>query len=72
MNQQALCDKVQALFDEQCDNADGETVARVIVRNAMSYGEPSIAHALEDLKAAGVDRVILLPLYPQIRLTFLI
>ncbi|WP_116473052.1 ferrochelatase [Zobellella maritima] len=32
---------------------------------AMSYGEPSMANAWQDLKSAGVDRVIILPLYPQ-------
>ena len=31
----------------------------------MSYGEPSIGSAWQELKAAGVDRVIILPLYPQ-------
>ncbi|WP_375054997.1 ferrochelatase [Zobellella sp. DQSA1] len=31
----------------------------------MSYGEPSMASAWQELKAAGVDRVVLLPLYPQ-------
>ena len=30
---------------------------------AMRYGEPSIEHALEELR--GVDRLIVLPLYPQ-------
>lgn len=31
----------------------------------MSYGTPSIESAWQELKAAGVDRVIILPLYPQ-------
>ncbi len=31
----------------------------------MSYGTPSIGSAWQELKAAGVDRVIILPLYPQ-------
>lgn len=31
----------------------------------MSYGEPSMASGWQQLKAAGVDRVIVLPLYPQ-------
>ena len=31
----------------------------------MRYGNPSIAAALEELRAAGVGRVIVLPLYPQ-------
>lgn len=31
----------------------------------MSYGEPSIESAWQELKAAGVEKVIILPLYPQ-------
>lgn len=31
----------------------------------MSYGEPSIPSAWQELKAAGVEKVIILPLYPQ-------
>ena len=32
---------------------------------AMRYGEPSISATLAKLKAAGCDRILLLPLYPQ-------
>ena len=32
---------------------------------AMRYGSPSIASALDTLRAAGVDRIVVLPLYPQ-------
>lgn len=32
---------------------------------AMRYGQPSIANALATLKAAGIDRILVLPLYPQ-------
>ncbi|MBO1518307.1 ferrochelatase [Oceanisphaera pacifica] len=31
----------------------------------MSYGEPSIESAWQELKSAGVEKVIILPLYPQ-------
>jgi protoporphyrin/coproporphyrin ferrochelatase len=31
----------------------------------MRYGNPSIAHALNQLKAKGCDKIIVLPLYPQ-------
>ena len=37
----------------------------VIVRHAMRYGRPSIASALDALKAEGADRILVLPLYPQ-------
>lgn len=37
----------------------------VKVAMGMRYGEPGIAAALAELKQAGVNRIILLPLYPQ-------
>jgi ferrochelatase len=38
---------------------------RVQVALAMRYGEPSIGAALSALRAAGVRRLVVLPLYPQ-------
>ncbi|HEY5791023.1 MAG TPA: ferrochelatase [Gammaproteobacteria bacterium] len=38
---------------------------RCHVELAMRYGEPSIAGALANLRAAGCERVLVLPLYPQ-------
>jgi ferrochelatase len=43
----------------------GQRGQNVIVRHAMRYGQPSIASALDALKAEGADRVLVLPLYPQ-------
>lgn len=37
----------------------------VRVRHAMRYGQPSVASQLDALKAEGVTRVLVLPLYPQ-------
>lgn len=37
----------------------------VIVDWAMRYGNPSIAEALAGLRAAGCDRILAAPLYPQ-------
>ncbi|TAK91226.1 MAG: ferrochelatase [Burkholderiaceae bacterium] len=37
----------------------------VDVAYAMRYGSPGIADVLDALKARGVDRILLLPLYPQ-------
>jgi len=37
----------------------------VTVRYAMRYGNPSIASQLDELKAEGVTRVLVLPAYPQ-------
>jgi ferrochelatase len=38
---------------------------RVLVRAAMRYGNPSIASALDELRSAGANRVLVLPAYPQ-------
>jgi ferrochelatase len=35
------------------------------VRFAMRYGEPSVALAIAELKAAGCERILAVPLYPQ-------
>ncbi|MDZ7750478.1 MAG: ferrochelatase [Gammaproteobacteria bacterium] len=37
----------------------------VAVALGMRYGSPSIADALEELRGANVDRLLVLPLYPQ-------
>lgn len=36
-----------------------------VIRLGMRYGEPSLRNALEDLRRAGVERLILAPLFPQ-------
>jgi ferrochelatase len=43
----------------------GERGHDVIVRSAMRYGEPSVASVMDRLRADGVTRVLVLPLYPQ-------
>lgn len=43
-----------------------ETQARPIhVALAMRYGKPSLAQGLDELEAAGAERILLLPMYPQ-------
>ena len=37
----------------------------IVVASAMRYGEPAIAATLDQLKAEGVGRILILPLYPQ-------
>ncbi|MEX1994698.1 MAG: ferrochelatase [Steroidobacteraceae bacterium] len=37
----------------------------IAVATGMTYGTPSIATALQQLQEAGVERLIVLPLYPQ-------
>jgi ferrochelatase len=43
----------------------GERGHRVEVRHAMRYGQPSVASVMDQLRAEGVTRVLVLPLYPQ-------
>ncbi|PXW95017.1 ferrochelatase [Sphaerotilus hippei] len=43
----------------------GERGLVLTVRHAMRYGSPSIASELDELKKAGCDRILVLPMYPQ-------
>lgn len=43
----------------------GERGHRVTVRFAMRYGNPSIARVMNELKAGGAERILILPMYPQ-------
>ncbi len=42
---------------------------RVKVRHAMRYGNPSIAEALKELAEGGMQRLLVLPLFPQFSAT---
>ena len=57
--QQAL--GLQAALGAACKPAQ----SAVVVRYAMRYGNPSIAQELDQLKAEGATRILILPLYPQ-------
>jgi protoporphyrin/coproporphyrin ferrochelatase len=37
----------------------------IVVRVAMTYGQPSIAGLVAELRAQGIEKFLLLPLYPQ-------
>jgi len=43
----------------------GRGHAKVLVRHAMRYGNPSMASVLDALRSEGCTRVLVLPLYPQ-------
>ena len=43
----------------------GERGHAVPVRYAMRYGQPAIGKVLDELKAQGATRILVLPLYPQ-------
>jgi ferrochelatase len=44
---------------------DSRFQGQVITQLAMTYGNPSIKSGLETLRKAGVQRLLVLPLYPQ-------
>ncbi len=54
-----------AVFTERQADALAQALPDVTVRHAMTYGEPAIARTLTELKAQGVEQVLVLPLYPQ-------
>lgn len=54
------------LTRQLAENAASRLAAQnIAVRDAMRYGEPSIASQLQAFKEEGVDRLVILPLYPQ-------
>ena len=58
-----------AVWTRRLATALGQTLAErghnVVVSHAMRYGNPSIAECMDRLRAQGVTRVLVLPLYPQ-------
>ena len=54
-------------LQEQLDAAVPSADIRVVP--AMTYGNPSLASALDGLMAEGVDQIIVLPLFPQFSAT---
>ena len=58
VNSQDQCAALKALLTEEY----GE---RVTVILGMRYGKPSLVAAMEQLREAPVDRMLILPLYPQ-------
>ncbi|GAB3372707.1 ferrochelatase [Lysobacter rhizosphaerae] len=54
-----------AVYTRQLAQAVQRECPQWRVLHAMRYGTPSFAHVLEQLRADGVRRVLVLPLYPQ-------
>ncbi|MCB0347070.1 MAG: ferrochelatase [Bdellovibrionales bacterium] len=55
-------EKQRDLLQQQLQNRFG---SRVHVALGMTYGNPSVASALDELKQKGMRKVLVLPLYPQ-------
>jgi len=58
----SLEEKVRAIVD---DEAHRNQAPPVQVALAMRYGNPSLKSALDAFEKAGIDRIVLFPLYPQ-------
>lgn len=43
----------------------GERFPELTVAYAMRYGQPTLASRLRELRAAGVQRILIVPMYPQ-------
>lgn len=56
---EALARALQAQFDEEFG------AGSVLVRTAMNYGKPDMVAVCKELKRTGVDRLVVLPTYPQ-------
>lgn len=55
---QSLANKVQAAVSAELEGS-------ISVHLSMRYGEPSIRKTMKQLEASGVDKLLILPLYPQ-------
>jgi len=54
-----------AITAEQARALRGRFGDKVLVEHAMRYGRPAIADKLAAMKAAGCERILIAPLYPQ-------
>lgn len=61
----ALLVNTRELTDQVSAQLGANNGRRYVVKFGMRYGNPSIGSALNELKSASVDRVLVLPLYPQ-------
>lgn len=61
----AISRRQQHKLQEHWNAHNGPAARKVAVALGMRYGNPSIASALAELDAAGVRRLLALPLYPQ-------
>jgi ferrochelatase len=58
-------ERLSALLDDSLNRGHEHTDGSIIVAWAMRYGSPSIADTLNELRARGACRILIVPLYPQ-------
>lgn len=51
--------------DAQCEGLQARLGSRYRVILGMTYGEPSIASAIRTLESEDIDRIVVLPMFPQ-------
>lgn len=61
---------MRRILKEQCGKLQQALAAAhpgvdITVLPAMSYGQPALGQAMDRLAAAGIERIVLLPLFPQ-------
>jgi len=56
---------MQRLASDLCRRLADHGQGQLFVEPGMRYGNPSIASALRKLQAGGVERIVVLPLFPQ-------
>ncbi|WP_143237615.1 ferrochelatase [Boudabousia liubingyangii] len=61
LQSQEVATKLEAALNADLEDESG----RIPVRAAMTYGQPSVKKVIDELKAEGVEKLIVLPLYPQ-------
>ena len=54
-----------ALYTKRLSQALGDKLHGITVRHAMTYGKPAVSDVLSELKAQGVEKILVIPLYPQ-------
>jgi ferrochelatase len=54
-----------AVYTQRQTDALAQATPDTIVRYAMTYGNPSVETVLAEMKAQGVGRLLIIPLYPQ-------
>lgn len=64
---QRQCNALARLYKDKEANADGEQLTHVAF--AMSYSEPALADVLDDMQRQGIEKIVILPLYPQFSAT---
>lgn len=54
-----------AVYTEKQTQALAQRLPNTLVHYAMTYGQPSVENVMAELKAQGVDELLVIPLYPQ-------